>query len=213
MRSPYLPLLLAAALAASVGCSSSAPESTEVTEEGVDVDKNPLGALGALVSAGKDLEKYQQEIENMPAVDPVHFSELIKVLPDVPSGWTAEDARGESSEMGDFKMSRANRVYTKEGGQERVEVSVEDWAYHQVLYLPFIMGARFSQETTEGYNKGIKMGEDPGREEYQKASQSGNRSILAKKRYHVKVEVNNLPPSAFDEWWPRVKVGDLPSAN
>lgn len=213
MRSLFPLLVLGTFLVGVVGCSRSEPEETKVTEEGVDIAKNPLGALGALVDAGKDIEKYQQEIANMPAVDPVHFSELIKALPDVPSGWTADDPRGESNEMGDFKMSRANRTYTKDGGEERVEVSVEDWAYHQVLYLPFMMAARFSQETTEGYNKGIKMGEDPGREEYQTASKSGNRSVLAKKRYHVKIDVNNLPASAFDEWWPRVKVGDLPTAN
>jgi len=212
MRFLFPLLVLGAVVLGALGCGGSQPEETKVTEEGVDVAKNPLGALSALVDAGKDIEKYQEEISKMPAVDPVHFSELIKALPDVPSGWTADDPRGESNQMGDFKMSRANRTYTREGSEERVEVSVEDWAYHQVLYLPFIMGARFSQETTEGYSKGIKIGEDPGREEYQTASQSGNRSVLVNKRYHIKIDVNNLPSAAFDEWWPRVKVGELPAA-
>ena len=207
---PLLCLLLIGLLA---GCSSSDESAAPITKEGVDVKNNPLGALSALVDAGKELENWQQEIANMPPTETVHFSELIKALPDVPNGWTADDPRGSTSEMGTFKMSRASRTYTMEGSDERVEVTVEDWAYNQAVYIPFMMQARFSEETTEGYSKGITVGEDPGREEYRTASRSGNRSILARKRYHTKIDINNLDASAFDEWWPRVKISELPATN
>lgn len=196
------------------GCGGSSEESSsKVTEEGVDVAKNPLGALGALAEAGKDLEKLQEELANMPPTEAVHFSVLLKALPDVPSGWTAEDPRGSTNQMGDYKMSEASRNYNKEGGEERVQVTIQDWAFNQAIYIPFLMQARFSQETTEGYSKGIKMGEDPGREEYTTASRSGQRSVLVHKRFHVQVQINGMEATALDEWWPLVKVAELPAAS
>jgi hypothetical protein len=206
MRLPLF-LILAVSLA---GCGSSEHTSTEVTKEGVDVAKNPLGALSAIADAGKDLQKWQEELANMPPVEVVHFAELVKALPDVPSGWAADDPKGETNQMGDFKMSRASRSYHNESGEERVEVTIEDWAFNQAIYVPFIMQSRFSQETMDGYSKGITVGEDPGREEYQTKSRQGSRSILAKKRYHTKIDIENADASLFDEWWPRVKIGDLP---
>jgi hypothetical protein len=194
------------------GCGGAPEESSsKVTEEGVDVAKNPLGALGALAEAGKDLEKLQEELANMPATEAVHFSVLLKALPDPPAGWTAEDPRGATNQMGDYKMSEASRRYSKEGGEERVEVTIQDWAFNQAIYIPFLMQARFSQETTEGYSKGVKLGEDPGREEYTTASRSGQRSVLVHKRFHVQVKIDNLETAAFDEWWPLVKVAELPA--
>lgn len=196
------------------GCGGSGDESSsEVTEEGVDVSKNPLGALGALAKAGEDLEKLQEELANMPPTEAVHFSVLVNALPDVPDGWTAEDARGATNQMGDYKMSEASRSYSKEGGEERVQVEIQDWAYNQAIYLPFFLQAGFSQETTEGYSKGIKMGADPGREEYTIASRSGQRSVLVQKRFHVQVRIDNMEPDALNEWWPRVKVAELPAAS
>ncbi|MEZ5356645.1 MAG: hypothetical protein R2762_28750 [Bryobacteraceae bacterium] len=183
------------------GCSSSQPpaETAKVTKEGVDVKKDPLGMLGALASAGKDLEKMQKELEEMPATDPVHFSKLIEALPDVPSGWTADEAKGASNQMGDFKTSQGSRRYRTESG-ESVDVEINDWAFNRALYLPFFMQAKFSQETTDGYSKGITMGEDPGREEYNIKQKDGSRQVLYKKRYHIKVAVNNMPSEAIEEW-------------
>ncbi len=193
------------------GCfGSKAPEEKTVTQVGVDPKKDPLGALGAIGQMAKDAEKAQKEMENTPAVDPLHFSKLIEALPDVPSGWKAEDAKGESSQMGEMKISQANRNYSKEGGEERVRVTISDWAYHQALYLPFLMQANFSQESTEGYSKGIKIGEDPGREEYKLKERDGKRNVLVHKRYNVEIGIENMDAKAFDEWWGRTKLAQLP---
>lgn len=208
MRSLVLVLILGL-----VGCGGSSSESSEVTEEGVDIEKNPLGALGALAKAGQDLQSLQEELANMPAVDAVHYSVLINALPDVPDGWMADDAKGSTNEMGGYKMSEASRTYSREGSGERVEVQIQDWAFNQAVYIPFFLQAGFSQESTEGYSKGIKMGEDPGREEYTNSSRSGQRSVLVHKRFHVQVRVNDMDAEALNEWWPRVKTAELPEAS
>src|SRR5690606_29225894 len=116
-------------------------------------------------------------------------------------------------QMGDFKISTARRTYRSEDSDARVTVEVNDWAFHRAIYLPFIMSAKFSQEGTSGYNRGITVDDQyPGREEYKNASQSGVRSVLWRKRYLVKISIDNLEPAACDEWWARVKVDELPAA-
>lgn len=198
-------------LIALTGCfGSKAPEEKKVTEVGVDPKKDPLGALGALGQMAKDAEKAQKEMENMPAVDPVHFSKLIEALPEAPGGWKADEAKGESSQMGEWKISQASRNYQQEGGEGHVKVTIHDWAYNRGLYLPFLMQANFSQESTDGYSKGIKMGDDPGREEYNVKNHDGKRNVLVHKRYNVEVAIDNQDAKALDEWWSRIKLSGLP---
>lgn len=211
MSSPRFAWLTAAILFGLLGCSSSKDkpaENSKVTQEGVDIKKNPLGAMGAMANMGEELEKMQKELDAMPATDPVHFSKLIDALPSVPDGWTGSEPKGSTSTMGDFKISQSSRNFTK--GDQSVEVEIFDWNYKSSLYAPFFMTAAFSQEDTEGYNKGIKMGDSPGREEYKYKEQSGNRTAIFKKRYMIKVEVRKMPKEALDEWWGKLKTASLP---
>ena len=112
-----IPVLALLALLAA--CSSGSKESTKI-EEGETLSKNPLGALSQLAKAGSDLEKIQKDLENMKPVEALHFNELIKYLPEAPGGWTAEPARGETSQMGEWKFSQANRQYS--AGDKSIEV-------------------------------------------------------------------------------------------
>jgi hypothetical protein len=183
----------------------------KVTDEGVDVEKDPLGAFGAFGSLGSDLQKLQKDLEEMPETEAVSFNELIAALPDPPSGWEAADPKGETNQMGDFKMSTASRVYTM--GDQRVEVTINDWAYRKMLYLPFIMSSKFSQESTEGYNKGITIGEDtPGREEHNTKQMRGKRQVLLDKRYFIEIDQRGGGPEVYEEWYGLVKKDALPKA-
>ena len=111
--------------------------------------------------------------------------------------------------MGDFQVSTAQRTYTKDDAS--VTVQIDDWALHQALYVPFLMAAKFSQESTSGYNKGITVGEDPGREEFNTKQNSGERSVLFHKRYHVSIKVQNAPPETFDAFWDGIDKDRLPA--
>jgi hypothetical protein len=73
------------------------------------------------------------------------------------------------------------------------------------------MQAHFSQESTDGYSKGIKIGEDPGREEYRIKGRDGKRNVLLRKRYNIEVALTDMDSTAFDEWWGRVKADQLPA--
>lgn len=164
--------------------------------------------MGAMANLGSEMEKLQKELDAMPPTEPIHFSKLIGALPAVPDGWTGSDPKGSTTSMGEFKVSQASRTFNK--GEQSVEVEIMDWNYKSSFYAPYFMAAAFSQEDTEGYNKGIKMGDNPGREEYKYKDQSGNRSAVFKKRYMLKVEVNKLPKEAMEEWWGKLNTAALP---
>ncbi|MBM3737829.1 MAG: hypothetical protein FJW39_18770 [Acidobacteria bacterium] len=201
-----IPALVMLALA---GCSSAPKEQAKApVQEGVDIKKNPLSALSSLASAGQEFEKLQQELEAMPPTDPVHFSKLIEALPPVPGGWESQDPKGSTNTMGDFKVSQASRTYSHEG--HRVTVEISDWAFNKALYAPFFIQAKFSQESTDGYSKGITVGGDPGREEYKTASKNGSRSMLLRKRYLTKVDIDGLPAEAMQEWAGKLNLSALP---
>ena len=203
-------VLLVGALA---GCSfvgsDKESEDSEVTSEGVDPSEDPFGALGALAKIGSELEELQAELESAVAVETLHFNDLIAALPEEVDGWTASEPEGSTNQMGDFQVSTAQRTYTKDDAS--VTVQIDDWAFHQALYVPFMMAAKFSQESTSGYNKGITVGEDPGREEFNTKQNSGERSVLFHKRYHVSIKVRNAPPETFDAFWDAIDKDKLPA--
>jgi hypothetical protein len=110
--------------------------------------------------------------------------------------------------MGNFKMSTASRRYTAEG--KSIDITISDYAFNKALYVPFSMMAMLSQESTEGYNKGITVGEDPGREEYKTASKRGDRQVLYLKRYHCAVKGSGIEPEELEEWYNAIKKDKLP---
>ena len=194
----------ALALLALAGCGKK--ESSKV-QEGENISQNPFGLARQIAKAGEDLQKMQKELEDMKPVDPVHFSELLKFLPEPPSGWESQPAQGSSNKMGEWSFTQVERRYTQ--GDKRMEVQILDWAFHKELYASFFVAAAFSQETTEGYNKGIKIGEEPGREEYKTASKDGNLAVLVGKRFFVTIQGDNIEAAELRQWWDRLDTAGL----
>ena len=179
------------------------------TTEGTNVT-GPLSALQALSNLADGAESLQTELADMEPVDPVHFSVLLDVLPESPGDeWTAEEPHGQTNQMGAFSISTASNTFRRDDGAE-IEVTVSDFAFNQLAYTGFAMAANFSQESTEGYNRGITVGDDPGREEFDYESQRGTREILYGKRYHIKVEGRRVEPEALEVWHDRLNTDALP---
>jgi len=187
-------------MAALAACG--AKKEPEKVVEGEAISKNPVGFLSQMAKAGSDLEKIQKEMETMKPVDALSFTELMPFLPEPPSGWEASKPKGQSNQMGDMKFSEVEREYTM--GDKRIEIKITDWAFRQALYAPFFLMASFSQESTEGYNKGIKIGEDPGREEYKSDSKNGDLSVLVGKRFLVAVKGGPIEAAELRQWWDRI---------
>ena len=215
MKTPnvlILPCLIAFTVFAA-GCAGCIPgvgssEEDEVTSEGSNVD-NPLGLLKGLGDLANKAQELQTEFENMEPVEPVHFSTLLEALPDAPPDWTAGKPKGATNQMGDYALSTASNTYEGPDGKQ-MTVQITDLAFNQAAYLAFSLGASFSQETTEGYNKGITVGDDPGREEFNSERKTGKRNVVHGKRYNVEVSGRNIMAEDLDEWYKLVKKDGLP---
>ncbi|MEM8828000.1 MAG: hypothetical protein AAGE96_01415 [Cyanobacteria bacterium P01_G01_bin.19] len=171
----------------------------EKVEEGVNINNNPLGVLKKVTEAGNKYQEIQEQITKNEPVNPIHFKDLISLLPKSPSGWEAEEAQGETNTFGEYSISQASRSYKQE--DRTIEIRITDWAYNTGLYAPFLISADFSQESSQGYNKGIKIGDVPGREEYTFNSKKGTLSLLAEQRFFIEIEGNNIESQELQEWW------------
>ncbi len=199
--------LLVALLSLSLmGCGRKEPEKVA---EGENVSTNPLGALRQLSKAGEDLQKAQKEIEDMKPVEPLHFSELLKYLPEPPSGWQATKPKGSTNKMGEWSFTQVERQYTQ--GDKHFEIEIADWAFNKSLYASFFMTSAFSQEDTEGYNKGVRIANEPGREEYKNADRNGTLSLLVGKRFFVTIKGQNIDAAELRQWWDRFDAKGLRS--
>lgn len=217
LRNVVLSTVATVAVMGANGCGSSdetespagGETASEVTTPGANID-GPLGVLRGLANLASNAESLQAEIANMEPVDPVHFSVLLEALPDPPGDeWTVGEPRGQTNQMGGFSMSVASNTFRRDDGAQ-IEVTISDFAFNQFAYSGFAMAAAFSQESTEGYNRGITVGDDPGREEFDYDSQRGSRELLYGKRYHIKVSGRQISPEDLETWYGRVKKDTLP---
>ena len=199
--------LITAILALATGCSradSSQSEALEV-QEGIDIQQNPLAAIQKVIEIGSQANN--DELASREPVEPVSFKELLAYLPQAPRGWEALEPEGETNSFGSYSISQVSRAYTQ--GDKEMEVSIFDWAFNSALYTPFVLSTEFSQESTSGYNKGIKIDDMPGREEYTYSSKQGSLNLLVNSRFLVRIEGKNIEDLELREWWQRLDTRSL----
>ncbi|MEO0836546.1 MAG: hypothetical protein AAFY16_11320 [Cyanobacteria bacterium J06642_3] len=187
-----------------IGCGSNNSESENPkVEEGIDISQNPIGAIGKVIELSKDAsqipQSISQDIANKEPVTPVSFKELIDYLPQPPNGWKAAKPQGQSNSFGNYSISQVNQTYTQ--GSKQIEVSIFDWAFNSALYTPFLLSTEFSQESTDGYNKGLKIDDIPGREEYSYIDKRGSLNLLVNSRFFVQIDGSNIDDLELREWW------------
>jgi len=191
-----LVVLGACALVLSVGCrKKEAPEA-----EGKELSKNPIAAFGQIQEAVKKVEQAAKESQEMKAVEPVHFSKLIELLPKAPSGWTADaEPRGETTNAMGFKVSMAEQSFSQEGKSLRVKIT--DGAFNATLYTVITMAAQFAHESTEGYEKGVTLDGNPGVEKWRKNGGDAELNVVIGKRYFVEIDGSGITPEVVRGVW------------
>lgn len=172
-----------------------------VKETGSDVGQNPLGALGGLAQAGQELAKKAEDLQKRAPVDPVKFDALIALLPE-PAGWTASEPKGQTTTMATWKVSNASRRYSKGTGRDapRIKLELVDGGYVPMVYAPFTMMSKFSQESTEGHTKGVTVDGHPAVEKWTKKSQHAELTILIADRFLVTISGDDTTPESVREW-------------
>lgn len=189
----------ACALVLSAGCrKKEEPES-----EGQELSKNPIAAMGQIQDAVEKAAKAAKESQEMKAVDPVHFSKLIELLPKAPAGFTADgDPRGETTNAMGFKVSTAEQGYSAEG--KSLQVKLTDGAFNAPLYAFVTMASQFARESTEGYEKGVTYDGSPGVEKWRKDGGDAELTVVVGKRFLVQVEGSGITPEVVRQVWSSV---------
>jgi hypothetical protein len=147
----------------------------------------------ATQQAAKGLEAFAKGLQGMAAtgpdgkpVDPVSFHELQTVF--VPlDGWEMGKPTGEKMSM-PVSYSQAKVTYHK--GDARIEASVMDSGFNQLLVAPFTMflTAGYEKETESGYEKSVKVGGNPGWEKWDTNGKDGQLAAFINKRFLVQFE-------------------------
>jgi hypothetical protein len=155
-------------------------------------------ALGAL-AGGEGTEK---------PVDPVSFRDLIALLPEM-DGWERAQPRGERM-TSPFPFSTAEATYTR--GDARIEVTITDSGFNQLLLTPYAMFLRtgFERESTDGYEKSTQVAGQPGWEKWNTEGKYGELNALVGKRFLLQIEGNDLPDTKpLHEFASRMDMGKL----
>jgi len=145
------------------------------------------------------------------APDVVDYQKLLPLLPDAPSGWTAEKAEGSTSDVGGFKLTNVHRDYKKGEGDNvpTASISILDSAANPEYASVTTEAWKLNSETTDGYTKSVTIEGNPGFESYQKDQKNAALWVMVAKRYFVEIELQNQDPKELQEWIKRVDLKKL----
>lgn len=155
-----------------------------------------MGQLAGMADAAKQIE----ELQNRPAVDPVGFRELLALLPDEIEGFaTKGKPKAKTTKYGEFQISNASKRYAD--GKKTLNVELTDAAFNAPLYSPILMASTISNESLEGYEKGVTVDGNPGFERWRDEQKRGELTVLVAERFLVSIRVRGteagLMRSAF----------------
>ena len=192
------------ALTMTVACGKSeeekaAEKAAEETKEAAEALQKAAETGAAAGAAGlEDFAKAMEGVAGAMAgktpdgktVEPVRFQELQAALPEV-SGWQRGTPTGERM-TSPVPFSQAEADYTM--GEANISVKVVDSAFSQMLIAPWAMflTAGYERETSEGYEKSVTIGGNPGFERYNTANKDGELNIVLAKRFLLTVEGDNI---------------------
>src|SRR5437660_4856709 len=138
-------------------------------------------------------------------------AKLIPILPEAPSGWTAEKAEGSSEDVGGFKITNVHRDYHKgEGtGAPTAAISILDSVANPDYVQATSAAWNQNSETPEGYSKSVTIDGNPGFEAYDKDQKQATLWVMVAKRYFVQIELQKQDPKELQEWIKRVDLKKL----
>ena len=196
-------LLLIMIFALATGCDSKNSQSEAIeVEEGIDINKEPTRAIKKALEIGKQLGNNDDSAADKEPVEPISFKDLIEYLPKIPQGWQGEKPMGETTSFGSYSISQVSQTYVRD--EKEINITIFDWAFNSALYTPFLLTTEFSQESTEGYNKGVKIDDIPGREEYSYQSKKGSLNLLVNSRFLVEIDGTAIEEDELREWWQKI---------
>ncbi len=175
-----------------------------------------LGLLAVLAAESR------AQNEPMLVPDVVDYSKLLLILPDAPSGWTADKAEGSTTDVGGFQITNVHRDYRKSDAADSptTAISILDSVANPDYVQATTAAWNQNSETPEGYSKSVTIDGNPGFEAYEKEVKTmanGEKKeqkhtslwVMIAKRYFVEIELQNQDPKELQEWVKRIDLKKL----
>ena len=141
----------------------------------------------------------------------INFEKLLPVLPDAPSGWSADKPEGSTTDAGGAKITTVHRDYKKGDADNAptTSISIIDAAANPDYVEVATAGWNVTQTTTEGYAKPLTIDGNPGFETYENEPKHGTIWVLVAKRYLLQVDITAQDSKELQEWLKRVDLKKL----
>ncbi len=175
-----------------------------------------LGLLTVLAA------KSPAQNEPMLVPDVVDYSKLLPILPDAPSGWTADKPEGSTTDVGGFQITTVHRDYRKSDAADSptTAISILDSVANPDYVQATTAAWNQNSQTPEGYSKSVTIDGNPGFEAYEKEVKTmanGEKKeqkhtslwVMIAKRYFVEIELQNQDPKELQEWVKRIDLKKL----
>lgn len=174
---------------------TSLPESADLADSWFMSFRSCLLAIAWIVALGPASLRAQDSPPGPPVVS---FKLLLPFLPSALPGWNAEKPEGNTMRMGPMEITTVSAKFTK--GDSTTSVEIIDYSLQRELMKGLMMGWQFSNESNEGYQKGVTIDGFRGYETFSEADKETNLFIIAGERYWVHIEVRGERPDAARAW-------------
>jgi len=166
-------------------------------------------ALALVVALGLGAARAQNEPVLVP--DAIDYQKLLPILPEPPSGWTADKPEGSTEDVGGFKITNVHRDYHKGEGDKAptAAISILDSVANPDYVNATTAAWNSNNETSEGYGKSVKIDGNPGFEAFEKEGKHSTLWVMIANRYFVQIELQEQDPKDLQEWVKRVDLKKL----
>ncbi|MEP7015150.1 MAG: hypothetical protein ABI925_06905 [Verrucomicrobiota bacterium] len=143
--------------------------------------------------------------------DVVDYPKLIPILPEAPSGWTADKPEGSTEDVGGFRITNVHRDYRKGEGDKvpTAAVSILDSVANPDYVTATSATWNRNTDGADGYSKAVTIDGHPGFEIYEKEQKQASLWVMIANRYFVQIELQNQDPKELQEWIKRVDLKKL----
>jgi hypothetical protein len=151
--------------------------------------------------------------QNEPILVPeaIDYQKILAILPEPPSGWTADKPEGSTEDVGGFKITNVHRDYHKGEGEKApsVAISILDSVSNPDYVSATTEAWKSNSDTSEGYAKSVTIDGNPGFETFEKDSKHAALWVMIADRYFVQIELQNQEPGELQDWIKRVDLKKL----
>ncbi len=144
-----------------------------------------LKVLRNIVNTKKNLKEVEVALTNTPKAPVVNWRKLAPFLPDELAGFSAtKDLKGKTAAIGTMKATTVKRRYAD--GKRKLRLEIIDTSLAPVLRVGFATWKAYSEDSTEGLKKAIKVDGHQALLNWRKRNKKGEVTVLVEGRFMVK---------------------------